>query len=94
MGLGRSLVVAVTVLASVSVSSLPGIPLWPCTHRRVVVPRLWRRRVLLAETKFNLEAKLLVVGWAAAGTALARHRGHTQWLVLAVSWERPEEVRW
>ncbi len=88
MGLGRSLVVAVTVLASLSASSLSGILLWRCTHRRVVVPGLWRRGVLLAETKFDLEAKLLVVGWVAAGTALARHRGHSQWLVLAA-----EQVR-
>ncbi len=86
--------VAVTILPSLSASLLPGILLWPCTHRRVVVPGLWRRRVLLAETKFDLEAKLLAIGWAAAGTALARHRGHTQWLVLAASWERPEQVRW
>ncbi len=88
MGVGRSPVVAVTVLASVSSSALPGIPLWPCTHRRVVVPGLWRRRVLFAETKFDLEAKLLAIGWA------ARHRGHIQWLVLAAPWARPEQVRW
>ncbi len=78
MDLGRSRVVAVTFLTSVSASSLPEIPLWTCTHRRVVVPGLWRTRVLLAEIKFDLETKLLAIGWAAAGTALVKHPGHTQ----------------
>ncbi len=36
--------------------------------------------------------------WAGAGAAVARHRGHDQWLVLvavlAASRERPEQVRW
>ncbi len=38
MDLGGLLMVVVAVLASVSASSFPGIPLRPDTHRRVVVP--------------------------------------------------------
>ncbi len=38
VGLGGPLVVLATVLALVSASSLPGIPLCPGTHKRVVGP--------------------------------------------------------
>ncbi len=44
MGLGRSLLVKAAALAAVSVSSLPGIPLCPGIHRRLVGPgRAFRR---------------------------------------------------
>ncbi len=44
MGLGGSLVVKAAALAAVSASSLPGIPLCPGIHRRLVGPgrALWR----------------------------------------------------
>ncbi len=38
MGLGGSLVIAAAVLAAMSASSFPGIPLCPGVHRRVVGP--------------------------------------------------------
>ncbi len=38
LGLERSPVFVAAVLASVSTNSLPGIPQWPGTHRRVVRP--------------------------------------------------------
>ncbi len=38
MGLGGSLVVKAVALAAVSASSLPGVPLYPGIHRRVVGP--------------------------------------------------------
>ncbi len=48
MGLGGSLVFAAAVLAAVSASSLPGIPLCPGIHRRVFGPgRALRLSVLL-----------------------------------------------
>ncbi len=44
MGLGLSLMVKAAALAAVSASSLPGIPLCPGIHRRLVGPgRAFRR---------------------------------------------------
>ncbi len=77
LGLGGSLVIVAAVLASVSASSLPGAPLWPGTHRRVVRHgralkddlRWWvtrdRRSIALSSNSLSVQIVSEWSGWLA-----------------------------